>query len=349
MINKIFSAISVLILFSLISGCSAERGEIFETRSIAQIHEDEGVPVRTINIEREQFAVALRYSAALNGIAESSASAMVSDSVERIFFRVGDFVEKNTVIVQFPLNNPAANYFQAKAAYENSRETFNRIQQLYRTRGVSRQDFDNARTGYNVARANWDNVNQMVKVKAPISGVITRLSVRPAENVSPGDHLFTVTNYNSLVGRVWVRERDIARVREGLSAKATWEGNTITGRVTQVDRSLNPSRQAFGAFVEFNNREHKFLSGITADISILVHENNSAIVVDRKHILGNSGENYVFIAGIDNTPVKRYVKTGLQYGGRVEIIQGLSEGDVLITEGSRFITETSRVRIVAGE
>jgi len=348
-IKKILSALIFVMIFFLLQGCSGRGDDNLETRSISQIHADEGIPVRVTNIKNEAFTVTLRYSAAVNGITESSASAMIKDSVDQILFRVGDFVNKDAVVVRFPLNNPAANFFQARAAYENSRSTFNRIEQLFRSRGVSQQDYDNAKTGYDVARANWDNVNKMVNVTAPISGYITRLDVRVSDNVNPGDHLFTVTNYDKLIGQVWILERDIARVRSGLNAEATWEGNTIQGKVTQVDRALNPSRQAFGAFIEFDNTEHKILSGVTADINIFAYENSSAIVVERRHLLENNEGNYVYIVGSEITPSRRLVRTGWQSGERVEIIQGLQEGDTLITEGSRFITESSRIRVVAGE
>ncbi len=350
-IKKIIAAlISVFMIFFLVSGCSAKKYEgDLETRSISQIQESEGVPVKVLTIKKQKFAVALKYNATVTGITESSATALVSDSVEKILYKVGDYVEKDTVIIKFPLNNPAANYYQAKASYENSRESFKRIEQLYESKGVSRQDYDNAKTGYDVAKANWDNVNKMVNVTAPISGYITRLDVRVSENVSSGDHLFTIANYDKLTGKVWILEKDISKVKKGINADATWEGNTIKGKVTQIDLSLNPSRQAFGAFVEFDNKEHKIMSGVNADINIFVYENNSAIAVDKKYILTNGEGSYVYVVGSENSPVKRTVKTGWQTGEKIEITQGLNDGDTLITEGSRIITDSSKIKVITGE
>ena len=349
-IKKIFIVPIFIMIFFLISGCFAKKydGDL-ETRSIAQIHEDEGVPVKTTEIKIQKFAAPFRYNATVSGITESSASASVSDSVERILFRVGDYVQRDTVVIQFPQNNPSANYFQAKAAYENSGETLKRIEQLYQSGGVSRQDFDNTKTGYDVAKANWDSVNKMIHVTAPISGYITRLDVRVSENVSPGDNLFTITNYDKLVGRIWVLERDIAHVRRGLNAEAIWSGNRIPGRVTQIDLSLNPSRQAFGALIEFDNPRHTIMSGVNADINLFVYENNSTIVVEKKYLLSDNEGNFVYIKGLENTPIKRYVRTGWEHGENIEITHGLGEGEILITEGSRLITESSRIRVVAGE
>lgn len=347
---KLIFLILAIIIFSSCGKKAAtdSEGNALESRSILQIHNDEGVPVKVSEIKKENFSVVLKYSATVTGINESSASATVSDTVEKVLFKVGDFVEKNTVIIRFPQNNLSANYFQAKAAYENSLETFRRIEQLYKSKGVSRQDFDNVRTAFNVARANWDNVNKMVNVTAPIKGYITRLDVRESENVKPGDHLFTIANYDKLTTKVWIQEKEIQKIKSGMNASAEWEGNKINGKVTQIDLSLNPSRQAFGAFVEFDNSSRKIMSGVNAEINIFIYENNAAIVVDKKYITESESEKYVYTVS-DNVPVKKEIKTGWQNGEKTEIVQGLKQGDIIVTEGTKLITDSSKLKIITGE
>ena len=349
-IKKLLMTLTLVIIVFIISGCFVKKQvENLETRSIAQIHEDEGIPVKTTVIKKHKFEVALKYNATVNGITESSAMALIKDSVEKVYFKVGDFVKQDTIVVKFPSNNPSANYYQAKAAYENSKQTFKRIEQLYKSKGVSRQDYDNAKTGYDVATANWNNVNKMINVTAPISGYITRLDVRTSENVSSGDHLFTITNYDKLIGQIWILEKDISKVKKDLNAEATWEGNTITGKVTQIDLSLNPSKQAFGAFIEFDNKEHNIMSGVNADINLFAYENSTAISIEKKYLLADNNDTYVYILENGTTPVKRLVKTGWLSGENIEITNGLREGDTLITEGCKFITESNKIRVITGE
>jgi RND family efflux transporter MFP subunit len=268
--------------------------------------------------------------------------------VERVLFKVGDLVEKDTVIIKFPQNNLSANYFQAKAAYENSLETFRRIEQLYKSKGVSRQDYDNAKTAHDVSRANWDNVNKMVNVPAPIKGYITRLDVMATDNVKSGDHLFTIANYNKVTAKIKVQEKDIQKVKIGMNASAQWGGNVISGKITQIDLSLNPDTQAFGAFIEFDNKDRKIMSGVNAEISIFIYENNSTIIVDKKYLIEDAAGKYLYTV-LDNLPVKKTVKTGWQSGEKIEIIQGINSGDILITEGSKIITDSSKIRIITGE
>ncbi|MDX9801451.1 MAG: efflux RND transporter periplasmic adaptor subunit [Spirochaetia bacterium] len=349
LIKKIITAGAVILIAFTLTGCAAKKTEeSLETRSIAQIHEEEGVPVSVVSAKTQPFSVSLQFTAAVTGITESSASASIDDNVDKILYKVGDYVEKDTVIVKFPYDNPAANYYQSKAAYENSFDSFKRIEQLYNSKGVSRQDYDNAKTAYDVAKANWDSVNNMVNVKAPISGYITRLDVRESENVESGKVLFTIGNNDRLKARLWISEKDISKVKSGMNASAYWEGYEIKGKVVQTDLSLNPEKQAFGAIVEFDNSLRQFKSGITAKISIFVYENSAAFTVNNKYLIESGGEKYLYTASGD-TAVRRTVKTGERSGQIVEIRGGLNTGDLIITEGSRLLTESGKIRIVAGE
>ena len=326
-------------------GTSAESAD---NRSMTQIHADEGVPVNVKPVKRGSFHTVLNYTSNVTGITESSKFSSVSDSVDQVLYSVGDFVTKDTVIITFPKNNPAANYYQAKASYVNASDTFKRMESLYKTKGVSKQDYDNAKTQLDVAKANWDIVNDMLEVKAPIDGYITRIDVRPSENVNPDDHLVTVSNYDLLKAKVQIPEREISRIKTGMMATASWEGYKVEGIVVQTDLSLNPNTNSFSAVLEFDNNDHNIRSGVTADISIVTYQKNDAFVVEKKNILSKNNRECVFIAENDKA-VRREIKTGYRQGLDVEILEGLNVGDILITEGNRLVSDGSKIKIVNQE
>ena len=332
-----------------LAGCNKEKtSEEINKKSMAQIYSEEGTPVNTATVKTSSFQTALSYDATVNGIYESTASAKLSDSVESVKYSVGDWVDKDAVVVTFPKDNPSANYYQAKTVYENLETTYKRMSNLYNSKGISKQDYDNAKTAYENAKATWNNVNEMVNVKAPISGLITRLDVQKTDNVKAGDILFAVTDDSKLKGKVWIQERDIARVSKGMKATATWNGAEITGKIVQLDLALNPDKQAFGALVEFDNAEGKIPSGVNAKINIVAYENKNVIALDRKNITFDGSKAYVFIASGDKA-VKREVKTGENFGNKVEIISGIKAGDKLITDGNKNIADGTFIRIINQE
>ncbi len=332
-----------------LAGCSKEKtSEEINKKSMAQIYSEEGTPVNTATVKTSSFQTALSYDATVNGIYESTASAKLSDSVESVKYSVGDWVDKDAVVVTFPKNNPSANYYQAKTVYENLEATYKRMSNLYNSKGISKQDYDNAKTAYENAKATWNNVNEMVNVKAPISGIISRLEVQKTDNVEPGDILFAVTDSSKLKGKVWIQERDIDKVSKGIKATATWNGKTITGKIVQLDLSLNPDKQAFGALVELDNKDGSIPSGVNAKIHIVPYENTDVIALERKNIIFDGSKSYVFLA-VGDKAVKKEVKTGEAFGNKVEIVNGVKAGDKLITDGNRNISDGTFIRIINQE
>lgn len=333
-------ALALLTFSSL--GCD---GAKTETRSMEQIYADEGVPVRFETLMPQQFVREAEFTAVLTGIEESSAYAAVADRIDRINAEVGDYVSKDSVILTFPTDNPSANYYQAKVQYENARANFNRMKEYFETGGLSRQDFDNAEASFRVAEANWDAVRQSVLVRAPISGVLTRLNVRESDNVEKEEELFAVSRTDKLKATVWVPDYQVQSIASGMPASATWQGETLSGTVVQVDRSVNRQRQAFGVTVEFDNSRGDMQSGITAVISIATYVKDSALVTKRKNVLSDNEGSYVFLDD-NNNAVKRYVTLGESYALDIEIADGVSAGDRLVTEGQLHLENGTRLKVI---
>jgi RND family efflux transporter MFP subunit len=339
----------MFLLIPLIVGASIALSqcgrEAVSNNSMEKIYEDEGVPVRVETIEPGLFEMKLSYHAVLSGIEESSVHAMVSDKVEMIYAQVGDYVEEDQVLISFPPDTPSAKYQQAKVAYENAKLTYERIEQLFQTGGISEQDRDNAKAAYDVAAADWDTVRGMVQVEAPIEGYVTRINVRESDNVDLGDMLMTISQIDRMKTKVWASDSEVGSIRIGQRATAHWNGVEIDGSVVQVDMAMDKDTQAFGVVLEFENNERILKVGVTADISITTYRNTESLVVERKNILRVGDRYFVYVAE-NGQARQRDVTLGRQHGLDVVIREGLTMGDRLITEGQLLLEQGSKIKIV---
>ena len=333
---------TAVLSISILTGCSDSQSE---NKSMEQLYAEQGVPVKVTTVAPQEFIAANEYKAVLTGIEESSAFSAVSDKIDKINYKVGDRVKKDDVVLTFPTDNPKAGYYQAKVAYENAEATYERMKGYYEAGGLSKQDLDNARTSYEVARADWDNVRQSVMIKAPISGVITSILVSESDNIDKEQEVFTVARMDRLKARFWVSERDIADFKPGLEAAAVWHGIKLQGKVTQADLSMNQERQAFGVVTEFDNPDLKVRAGVTGTITVESYRHENAIVVARKDILNDANGSYVYIAR-DGKAIRQPVTVGRSTGIRAEILAGLTAGDTLITEGQLLLENGKNIRIV---
>jgi RND family efflux transporter MFP subunit len=270
---------------------------------------------------------------------------MVSDKVEKILFAVGDQVSRDVIVINFPTDNPATQYNQTKTALDHAETTLARIKNLYESGGISLQEYENTKTQYDVIMANWEAVQRAVRVKAPIAGTITQINVRESDNVNTGDKLFTVAETRRLKTQIWVTEDQATAISKGAQATAVWRDITITGKVVQMDASLNSKRQAFGAVIEFDNPGGRMKNGVNAEIRVFDNRERQAMVIDRKNVRTEGDSTFVFVA-LDSLAVKKPVMLGQRHEMDVEVIRGLEPGERLITGGQMLLENNTKIRIV---
>ncbi|NOX89637.1 MAG: efflux RND transporter periplasmic adaptor subunit [Calditrichaeota bacterium] len=341
MYRRVIPVIFMLMSLLILSNCAKEKTE---AKNMEQIYAEEGVPVKIREIKPQKFTRSLYFNAPLRGYRESSAFASIGDRVEKILVKVGDYVRKDQVLLTFPTDNPAARYYQAKVAYENAERLYKRMDNLFKTGGISQQDLDNAKTQYEVAKANWDAVRQAVKVKAPISGYVTKIDVRETDNVDSKAELFTIAQTQRMRAEIWVSEKEIEEVKEGLPAVARWNGVEIKGRVVQVNMAMDVIHKAFKAILEFDNPDNRFKCGVTAEIEIESYQNPEAVVIEATDVI-KEGDAYFVFVNLDGLAKKRPVELGKQNGMKIEVLKGLKPGDQLIVEGQMLLKEGSKVKI----
>lgn len=327
----------------VLAGCSGE--EASTSRSIDEIHREEGVPVQVRDVEPASFRTYMSFTSSVSGAAESTASAMVSDEIAAVLYDVGDYVEQDTAVVLFPPDNPSLNWEQTRVSFESARTAFERVQRLYQDDGVSQQAYDDARTQYELARANWQSVQNMARVKAPISGYVTRINVFESDNVNAGDPLFTISDLEQLKTTVWLTDRQVREVSVGQPATATWQDRQVTGEVVQVDMAMDQSRKAFAAKLRFDNPELQVQSGVTTTVQIETYRNNNAVILNQQEIVEDGQRQSVFVAR-DGRAVEVPVEVGAQQGLFVEILSGLEPGDQVITRGIELVGDGTGIRVV---
>jgi membrane fusion protein, multidrug efflux system len=321
--------------------------------SMEQLHAENGQPVSVRKLETEDFSVFLKYPALIQASSESAAYAGLNDVVRTISARVGATVRQGDIIVSFSPDNQVLQ--QATLAHENARNAYNRTNTLFRSNDVSRQDFDTVRMQYEISAANLKAANDMVYVKAPISGTLTQLNVRVTENVRPGTPLFTVSNSNAFEARLYVGVDEIEKIKVGARAfidlsKGRQGGQSIEGRITQVSLIMDSQRQSFPVTVFFDGGNRRLVSGMNVDIAVETYRNEKAIILMRRELVQTETGPAVFVVDDDAAlmPQARRVavQTGEEKGLRLEISGGLSEGDIIVSEGVNQINEKTRLNIV---
>ena len=348
--KTLYFILSISIFFAI--SCSGKKENA--AAGMEQLYAENGQPVSVRELETEDFSVYLKYPAFINASSESTAYAGLDDVVRTISAKIGSSVKQGDVIVSFSADNRTLQ--QAILAHENARTAYERFSFLFKSNDISKQDFDAIRMQYELSQTNLKAANDMIYVKAPISGTITQINVRVTENVRPGTPLFTVSNSNAFEARLYVGVKEIERIQVGARAfidlsRGKEESKTVEGRITQVSLIMDSQKQAFPVTVFFDGGDRRLVSGMNVDVAVEVYRSEKAIVLLKQEIIQTATGPTVFVveknSGFTTAQVRQVsVQTGEERGMRLEISGGLNEGEFIVSEGAQQINAESKINIV---
>jgi RND family efflux transporter MFP subunit len=332
----------LLMIVLLFSACGRNAEQA--SRNMEQIYEESGIPVKVLEVQPTEFVLELPFTAKITGLQQANASAMIGGMIEKVLVKVGDYVSKDQVLVEFPEDVPAGQLTQARSAYELTKSTYQRMKNLFELGGISRQELDGVETQYKVAAANYDAALQMLKVRAPINGHVTSVTVRETDSVQSETVLVTIAQTDMMKAKVWVTENEICQITTGEEATFTWNDQVLTGGVTSVALAMDLTHNAFAVDLIFDNSQNICKSGVIGDINITVYKNETAYVIPRKNVMNDVNGRYVYLMNNDLAH-KQYITTG-QENGNFEVLTGLKPGDEVIVEGLNLVTDGVKVRVV---
>ena len=189
---------------------------------------------------------------------------------------------------------------------------------------------------------------ERTRILAPFAGRIADLAVETGQHITPGDPLLTLMQDDRLKVDVGVLEADIVRVREGGPARVripSADGLELQGTVYTVNPKVEPGTGTGRVTVAIPNPRGLLLAGLFATVELEVGRLADRLLVPAAALLERQGRTLVF--RVENGhALWTWVKTGARSGDLVEIVEGLSEGDVIAIGGHFALAHEAPVEAV---
>jgi len=196
-----------------------------------------------------------------------------------------------------------------------------------------------AKGKYSQAQAALETDREYLKdasIRSSIAGVVVDRNVEVGQSVSPGVQILRILDQTTMKGDVELPEKDFGRVTLGTAAVITvdaFQGQEFSGKLTVINPMVDPRARTFRVRIETPNPSGKLVDGMFARVRFLTGQRTAlAIPRDALHRLSGSGTFYVFIVQ-ENKVVKRTIKTGKTGDQYAEVIEGLVEGERVVTSG----------------
>ncbi len=245
---------------------------------------------------------------------------------------------------------------EAKTALENNRKNYERIKNLFQRGLAPRQRYDDAKTAYDSSKARVEQLRAQLQaakkqldeahLKAPFSGIIGEKLVDPGEMVSPNQSLVVLQRIDPLEVRFAIAERYAGRVREGMDLEvrpASVTEKKLTGEVTFVNPEITSATRNLVVKGQIDNNGDLKPGGY-ARTELILRVSRDNPVIPARALIGVR-EGYVVFRVEEGTARRTPVRIGLRDPGRVEVVEGIEEGDLVIETGHEILGDGDPVKI----
>ena len=270
----------------------------------------------------------------------------------------GQKVRKGQLLATIDDGGMSQQLAQMEVQYNFAKTTFERQQRLWDQKIGSEIEYLQAKATY---EGQENAIKQMhsqlakTSIRAPFSGVIDDIITEQGTVVGAGQsQIMRIVNLDKMFIEAEVPESYLSNITVGKTVEVYFPilNKTFATKVSQVSNYINPGNRTFKITINIPNKNKSIKPNLTAKIKINDYSSNEAILIPQSIISENAmGEQYIFIAtktGIDDEAIakKTIIKLGKTKGDFVEIIEGLKNDAIVISEGARSIKDGQNVTIL---
>jgi multidrug efflux pump subunit AcrA (membrane-fusion protein) len=188
------------------------------------------------------------------------------------------------------------------------------------------------------------------EIRSPISGVITDRPLYPGEMATAGTPLLTVMDTSAVIAKAHIPQADAALLKVGEKGTITVPGvdDPIEGKVTVVSAALDPNSTTVEIWVEAKNPKSQLQPGTSVQLSLLAKTVKDALVVPAAAVItAQDGSSAVMVAGTDGRAHQKAVKVGIRQADDVQILEGVTEKDKVVTNGAYGLPDNTKIKVEA--
>lgn len=307
-------------------------------------------PARTVPFEdRIEALGTLRASESV------SLTASVTETISALNFDDGDRVTAGKVLAEMTSTEEHAQLEEAQALVGEAERQYRRVQSLATQGTAAKSLLDERRREYDTARARLIAIESRLSdrlIKAPFDGVVGLRNISIGALVEPGDLITTLDNDETMKLDLSVPSLFLSSLTPGLGVSATTSAygeQEFSGQVHSIDSRVDPVTRSLVVRVLLPNRERLLKPGMLMQVSLRKNPRLS-LVIPEAALVPAGREQFVFVAVPDATQhkvEKRRIGIGSRRPGEVEVVEGLSEGDLVITHGALRVRPGQSVTVRA--
>lgn len=313
--------------------------------------EEEAVPVALTQLSRGRIESVLRFSTNLEAERQVEVLSESSREVKQLLVEEGDDVRRGQVLIRLEDSAQRTELARIESQLEKAGRELARQESLFEQKLISEQDFNDAKYEVDQLELGLADANRELsytEVRAPISGTVTQRLVKVGDNITVGQHLFDVIDFDSIVARVYVPEKELSRLEKGQMARITAQAVGEEERRGSIDRiaPVVDSRSGTVKVTIAIPAEEGLLPGMYVSVQLVTDVHEEALLVPKRALVYDDDQLFVFRMKDSERVERLMVLPVLEDRDYIEPAGILEEGDSIVVAGQAGLKDGSLVREV---
>ena len=319
------------------------------------------VPVEVAATQRAEMAALYSGTAPVESDRKAFVMPKVQGEIRQVLADEGERVRAGQVLARLDGDKLRLEVALNEATMRKLERDYNRNLELQQKGLVSATAIDNLKYELEAAKANWELARLQLSycdIRSPIDGTVTqRLDVVKVGNTvtpmggvieSGQSSLFVVEDLDTLMLRVNVPERELAKLSVGQVAQLTFDAvpnHVFEGKIELISPYVSADTATFTARIRVTKTDGLLRPGMFARVAIVYERKPDALQIPRTALLDGDGPPKVFVVK-DGKALERAVKLGLSNGAWIEVTEGLKDGEQVVVVGQGAVKPGAAVRVV---
>lgn len=262
----------------------------------------------------------------------------VMGRIESVLFEEGQKIQRGTMLFQLDPSLARADVAEAQATAANTAREKKRAEELLARKLIAPADADGKRAASNVAEAKLASSRTRLdktEIRAPFDGVAGLRKVSAGEYVNMGDALVDLVQLDPLKLDFSLPETQLDRVHEGQTVQVTldaYPGEIFEGTVYAIAPQIDQATRTVMLRAQLANHENRLRPGQFARVALETSRKENALMILEQALWPQGEQQFVYVVKDGKAELKP-IKIGQRTAGLVEVTEGLTPGETVITAG----------------
>ena len=327
--------------------------------AIASLDPNENLPLITaINLSSEKFNHFIEFQASIKTRKNVLLYPEFNGILKKIYVKEGQKVKKGMLLAHIDDAGLRIQLEQLEIQTALSKTKLERIRRLWDQKIGAEINMLEAKTTYESKLKSIAQLKKQIEkteIRAPFSGIIDEITANTGTNLIPGKTaVMRIVNLDEMYTEANVPERYLKSIKIGTEAiiEIPMLGREYKSTIRQTGSFINPNNRSFRVEAPLVNSDNMTKPNLTSKLKILDYSNQEAILIPLRIIKENAkSESYVYRLKSDQKEgvyltERVFLKLGKKTQDRVEVLEGLNVGDLIVDEGSSIVENNQRVKTI---